>query len=262
MIQVQPKKRVRLINPTVLRKCSVIYSLNVEAKMIQVCRKCFLETFGETTSFIKEVSNKLWNKMNNVASDFRGKRVPKNKTSQLKLDEVNQHIKMFPAYESHYSRTHTSKKYLPVGLNCKIMHRLYSSSVENPCLPTPKLDTSVSFYKRPLWTFNLTVNSPGLNTKCFMWHECIANRVLEPGHTQMECDSDHALIERAKKKYEVKIEHPNEWYNLVRNVRLTRDKEYQVIEMKQSDFMDFNGLFKTMFTMRTVNEAKEKFGKK
>lgn len=45
------------------------------------------------------------------------------------------------------------------------------------CLPTPYLRAALFFYKRPLWTFNLTVHD-GATKKalCYIWNETIAKR--------------------------------------------------------------------------------------
>lgn len=184
------------------------------------------------------------------------------------------------------------------------------------CLPTPLLHTPVSFYKRKLWVYNLTVSSSCKNTECYMRHEATANRgnneiascleksisrlppsvthatywsdccsgqnknkivagmftslvanhptlqvidhkFLVPGHTHMECDSDHAIIEKAKKSGSTKIQHPDDWYALVRQVKTT--KPFEVIEMKQQDFYDYETLYSKAYVMRHKNVAKQTF---
>lgn len=44
----------------------------------------------------------------------------------------------------------------------------------------------------------------------------VDHKFLLAGHTRMEYDSDHALIEKNKKKTNVDIYHPHDWLQLVR----------------------------------------------
>lgn len=47
------------------------------------------------------------------------------------LNQLSEHIKSFPARESHYSREPNSNvKYLPPELNLSIMHKLYLEKYE------------------------------------------------------------------------------------------------------------------------------------
>lgn len=377
------------------------YTLKIDGICTKVCRKHFQQCFGETDSYIKSVIKKQIY-CPTLPLHLRGKSTPTNKISLDKVEEIKRQINKFPAYESHYSRRHTSQKYLHSDLNLTSMYKLYSEEVEDPvsltkysevfhemglkfkspkvdtcntcdtlqlkikqsdndndrsrfvklktdhvekadkayehkrsdkneaknndhieaftfdlqqCLPTPFFRTSVAFYKRQLWTFNLTVHDlKNDHSKCFMWHEAMAKRggneiascvykqlnmigkniteirfysdscvgqnknsfvssmfimyiqenphikyidhkFLEPGHTHMECDSDHGLIERKKKNSSVNIQVPRDWYQLVNSV----NKKMQSIPMCSSDFFNFSELSKSKFNFKRCNEDGEKF---
>lgn len=85
----------------------------------------------------------------------------------------------------------------------------------------------------------------------------INHKFLIPGHTHMECDGDHALIERTRKRTEAKIHHPRDWYQLV---RLTgKRRPFKVIEMDKSKFFDFAKLLKTELQIKKKDEAGDPF---
>ncbi|KAE8742480.1 hypothetical protein FOCC_FOCC011976 [Frankliniella occidentalis] len=176
------------------------------------------------------------------------------------------------------------------------------------CLPSPDLNCGTIYYKRQLYTYNLTIYDT--TTKllhCYMWHEgeamrganeiasCIFEHVktaippgvteiylfsdccsgqnrnsvvcamfhvalqvhptvktinhvfLVPGHTRMECDAKHAVIERAKKKEEV-INVPSDYYQLVKkagmvDVQNFPEGKFQV-NLMGSKIYDFGNLLK------------------
>ena len=63
--------------------------------------------------------------------------------------------------------------------------------------------------------------------------QCIDQKFLEPGHTQMEeCDSMHAAIENAKRKTSVYI--PSQWDTIVQNAR---KNPYTVVPVKHWDIL-------------------------
>ena len=81
--------------------------------------------------------------------------------------------------------------------------------------------------------------------------QCIDQKFLESGHTQMEVDSMHSCIERAKKH--VDVFHPQDWVPVIRMARHT--KPYKVVEMGHSDFIDLKHMENTLFKNTKIDSS-------
>ncbi|KAJ1518929.1 hypothetical protein ONE63_011464 [Megalurothrips usitatus] len=67
----------------------------------------------------------------------------------------------------------------------------------------------------------------------------IIHRYLEKGHTQMECDSVHARIEKKTKKLDIFT--PNEWYGHMKTAKAQKPP-YQVNKLNQKQIFSFRKL--------------------
>lgn len=85
----------------------------------------------------------------------------------------------------------------------------------------------------------------------------IDQKFLVSGHTYLDCDTDHSVIEN-KKRVAKNIHIPRDWFNLVANA----SKKFTVCHMKQSKQLNFKALLKgreSPLVKRKKNTDKDKF---
>lgn len=229
-----------------LNKCYEMYSKNL---INPVSRKLYEKMFHEANIKIKEPKKDTCNKCDVLKMQIQMQTDGPEKIVLLKEQEL--HHKMA---EMAYATKKLDKASMQIEDN-----KLVLSFDLQQCLPTPSLQNSIAFYKRQLWTYNLTIHNLKTDqATCYIWNESMAKRganeiascvynylmnlpaqithvclysdscpgqnknsiflamclyvlkkspsleVLEhkflvPGHTRMECDSDHAQIEKKKK---------------------------------------------------------------
>lgn len=141
LIDISPKKsqKVKLANkPNRQRLFSYKYFIKKNNDRIQVCQKCFKNIFNETDQFLKTVSKKIMKP--GTLLDERERKKCSFKLSEEQEKLVLNHIRSFPAYEGHYTRRDSSKKYLQSDLNLSIMYRLNCELQANP--------VSITTYKK------------------------------------------------------------------------------------------------------------------
>ena len=128
---------------------------------VRVCKKTFVETLAISAS---RVDRLLGEKVRNPVrlSDQRGRQKNARKVSEERLHFVREHIKSFPAEESHYSRTENpAAQYLSGDLTLAHMYRLYVQK----CTEEEKLPVKESFYRNVFMTeFNLRFKKPRSDT--------------------------------------------------------------------------------------------------
>ncbi|KAJ8710654.1 hypothetical protein PYW08_009169 [Mythimna loreyi] len=85
--------------------------------------------------------------------------------------------------------------------------------------------------------------------------ETIDHKFMVPGHSHLEVDTDHGIIEKKKKKTELQIFHPHDWIQLIRS----SSKKFKVIEMKNKDFYEFSTLLKSALVSRNKDTDGRQF---
>jgi len=85
--------------------------------------------------------------------------------------------------------------------------------------------------------------------------EQIDHKFLESGHTQMEVDSMHAVIERTSHSAEIFV--PRDWVTIASVAKVT-GQPYRVRTMASSDFIDFKSMSSTVIRNKNRLESSKR----
>ena len=105
------------------RHVSRQYHVTIDGNKERVCKKCFISTLAVSQSYVDDALKKTRCGVY-VGPQSSGKRRPHNKVPDTDVERVKQHIVLFPAIASHYTRKDTQRQYLASDLNIKKMHEL------------------------------------------------------------------------------------------------------------------------------------------
>jgi len=111
------------------RQKSYAYYVTIDARRIRICKCAFAVLHQISNSKIDHILQQVAAGQSAPKPACRGKHSnrPK-KMSNEKIEQVKEHIQLFPAHSSHYSRHHNPHRiYLSPDLNINRMYSLYKS---------------------------------------------------------------------------------------------------------------------------------------
>jgi len=171
-------------------------SLPLAGSKIRVCKKKCKKRFLSTIDVSEKLVTYTLTNCTRVSgsmvfskADMRGKHTPANKTPELLLDGVRNHINSFPKMEPHYTRADTNRHFLGSDLSIKKMHELYLEQCKVNDVPSVK----EGVYHRVFCDeFNLSFHVPKKDA-------CAKCEQYENTDDKLAMDEEH-LLHVARKK--------------------------------------------------------------
>lgn len=144
--------------------CIYEYRLELAGTSLIVCKTFFLNTFNVSNGRLSRVLKKS-KEEGTPHLDGRGKHEARKCISEELITDVREHIKSFPAFESHYAREdNPNKKYLNPELN---MAKIYDLYLEK-CRQEHKPFVGEHIYRKIFHKdFNLSFHPPRKDTCSF-----------------------------------------------------------------------------------------------
>ena len=154
-----------MLNAERHREISVKYTVSVQGSSVTVCKKAFMNLYGITQAKVDHVVSQLRAGQATVRPSLRGKHSNRpNRLIQVTIDSIKEHVNLYPAEMSHYSRfSNPNRMYLSPLLSITDMYRQYKVWANERGSPP----ASMAAYRRVFCThFNLGFGSPRSDTCC------------------------------------------------------------------------------------------------
>lgn len=207
-VMVQAPQR-RLVNATRKRTVSRYYYFNKDGQKIRVCELFFKNTLCISNGPINKAFSEVGTSGSFIGQDRRGKHEPVNKTKEIDVEIVKEHIEAFPKMESHYCRKTSSKMYLESNLSISKMYELYQEKCKN----ASKTPVSINVYRNIFCThYNLDFHKPKKD-QCLMCHKYCrakAENASELAVLQQKYDEHMSLKEQSRNAKELDKVRANE----------------------------------------------------
>lgn len=108
------------------RTQTIKYYFYLDTEKVQVCKTFFINTLSISHQTVYTALEKI--KYDKGFSDNRGCHDNRPRKMSLETEEnIKEHIQLFPAVESHYTRKNSARQYLSELLNISKMYRLYEA---------------------------------------------------------------------------------------------------------------------------------------
>lgn len=137
-----------------------IYRLPAVGGPVKVCKTMFLSTFDLKERKVRVLADKLVLGAGIAKDDMRKQNHSRKKISPEHAEYILNHIKSFPAEESHYSREKSSKLYLSSDLTIMQMYELY----QDKCGADNIIPVHYNTYRLAFKSLGLTFRKPKVDT--------------------------------------------------------------------------------------------------
>ena len=188
-----------------------VYSVFADNKPVTVCKPYFSAIFDISSG---RLNRALVNQRENggvSGKDGRGKYDHKTqRIHEEHITHIKDHIRMFPTYESHYTRSHSaSRRFLPAHLTVSTMYDMYREKCIQDSVEPQKEWKFRDIFNHE---FNLTFHQPLKDTckKCDIFKTDIEIEKTEHKKSQLKAAHEIHLRKAEKARQSLKLEKENE----------------------------------------------------